>query len=156
VICIYTVTLSTRDGVPVFRQIGAALDEFAVRTGHAAAPLRRLVRNYIEEREPAVRAIFLASRQEELAGAAATHSQAIEALEQRERALTAHLSSPARELVQAGLFDLREIREHETRRRAFETLQDACTERLRLLEESRVLSPVAELIAVLVVCGDNE
>jgi hypothetical protein len=156
VICIYTITLSTRDGLPVFRQIGAALDGCQVRTGHAAAPLRRLIRNYLEAREPAVRAVFLASREQALAAEAATHAQALEALEQRERTIAAHLSSPTRELVQAGLFDRREIKEHETRRRAFETLQDACAERLRSLDESRVLSPIAELVAILVVCGDNE
>ncbi len=154
IVCVYTISLSTRTGASVYRHVMCAREPFegtgCVRTG---ADARRFSKAFLSEREPAVRAVVLAGHAHELAAAAATYTEALRRMNDREHAMAAALPSVARDLVQAGLFDRRAMRDLETRRRSFEGLLEASRARLADLAADAELVSAAELNAILIAPG---
>jgi hypothetical protein len=150
VFCVYTLSLCTPAGRAIYRQIACARKDFGENScGARVTHLRQLVRKVMKDHEPALRAAVLAAYAGELAAAASSHAQAIDALERRERAMSASLRSTARELVQLGLFDARGMKAIDARRRTAGALLQPAQERLRSLAGSRRLVTNIELTAIL-------
>jgi superfamily II DNA or RNA helicase len=153
-LCIYTISLCSPDGVVVHRRVACGHEAWATSTfQRQAASVRQLAEGFLRQREGAVRAAVLAAYAGELDAAATSRVAALDAMAQREHAMASARPSAARELVQAGLFDGRALRLLEARRLASATLLDASEDRLRSLAEARSLATTTELTAVLIVSG---
>jgi superfamily II DNA or RNA helicase len=151
-ICVYTLTLSTERGDPVHSEIAVVhepCDGLPAAPTQAAA--RRVVREFVEAREPAVRAALLVSKASPLAEVAVAHTDRLATLQRRERALLLPAPSTARALVQGGLFDARAVRALAARTRANAALLEASEERLESLATARALTTGIELVQVLLV-----
>jgi superfamily II DNA or RNA helicase len=153
-LCIYTISLCSPDGVVVHRRVACGHEAWATSIfQRQAASVRRLAEDFLRQREAAVRAAVLAAYAGELDAAATIREAALDAMAQREHAMAGARPAAARELVQAGLFDGRALRALEARRLVSATLLDASEDRLRSLAESRSLATTTELTAVLIVSG---
>jgi hypothetical protein len=153
-ICIYTLTLSTSRGNIVHTEIAVVHEPRGAGTCvRTPAETRHAVRTFLDLREPAVRAALLVSKAPSLADVAAAHRSALETRQARERALRGPASSAARDLVQAGLFDGRALREHAARQRAAATLIEASGERLDSLASAQTLTTAIDLSAILLAPG---
>ncbi len=150
-ICVYTLTLSTERGDAVHTELAAVHEPcdgpIDARTPAAS---RRVIREFVEAREPAVRAALLVSKESHLATVAASHGSRVEALQHRERALMLPTPADALELVQGGLFDRRALRAQADRTRAASALLEASEQRLESLASARTLTTVVELSAILI------
>lgn len=153
-ICVYTLTLSTERGDPVHTELavvhapcGAPID------ARTPAVSRRVIHEFVEAREPAVRAALLVSKASHLADVAASHRSRIAALHRRERALMAPASLDAQEPIQDGLFDRRALRAQAARTGAASALLEAAQDRLESLAASQTLTTAIELSAILI-AGD--
>ena len=150
-ICVYTLTLSTERGDAVHTEVAVVHEPCeALPAARTPAAARRLVREFVDAREPAVRAALVVSRASHLADIAAAHGATIEALQRRERALMLPAPSAARELVQSGLFDGRALRAKAVRTRAASALLEASEERLESLASAHALTTTVELSAILI------
>jgi superfamily II DNA or RNA helicase len=151
-ICVYALRLCTARGDIVHTEL-AVVHEPIVRMAHAPAPaaVRRLIREFVAAREPALRAALLAARQPGLEDFAKAYGFAADVLNRRERVLTLAAPSAARELVQGGLFDRRAERAQTARRRAASMLID----RLDAPAPGGRLTTAVQLSAVLVAIGST-
>ena len=152
-ICVYTVTLSTERGDAVHTELAVVHEpdkpDEALSVARTPAAARRAIREFMETREPAVRAALLVSMTSHLADVASAHATVVEASQRREHALM--LQGPAaRELVQSGLFDGRALRAHAARQRAAATLVEASEERLESLASERAVRTAVDLSAILI------
>ena len=144
-------TLSTERGDAVHTELVVVHEPCdALPAAPTQAAARRVVREFVEAREPAVRAALLVSKASHLADVAASHTSRVAALERRERALMLPAPSAAPALVQGGLFDGRAVRAQAARTRAAATLIEASEERLESLATARALTTSVELSAILI------
>lgn len=111
--------------------------------------MRQRVDALIPALTPAMQAAALNAAAAELADAAGFHHEAIEAGLRRERLLAAALPSAAKRLVQAGLFDRREILMEAARSAEAAALRDESRRHVAELERTRQLATVCELEAVI-------
>jgi ERCC4-related helicase len=150
-ICVYTLTLSTERGDAVHTEVAVVHEPCAAMpAAPAQAAARRVVREFIETREPAVRAALVLSKASHLAEVAVSHASKVAALQRRERALMLPAPSAAQGLVQGGLFDGRAVRAQAARTRAAAALVEASEERLESLATARALRTTVELSAILI------
>ena len=152
-ICVYTVTLSTERGDAVHTELAVVHEsdkpDEALSVARTPAAARRAIREFMETREPAVRAALLVRMTSHLADVASAHATVVEGSQRREHALM--LQGPAaRELVQSGLFDGRALRAHAARQRAAATLVEASEERLESLASERAVRTAVDLSAILI------
>jgi hypothetical protein len=153
-ICVYTLTLSTGRGDTVHTEAAVVHEPCdALPAARTPAAARRVVREFVDAREPAVRAALLASSASRLADVAASHGSRVEALERRQRALRPPSPPAQGELVQGGLFDARALLARAVHARAASALLEASEERLEALAAARALTTAVELAAILIVCG---
>ena len=150
-ICVYTLTLSTERGDAVHTEL-AVVHEPCGAPIDASSPAasRRVIHEFLEAREPAVRAALLVSRASHLADVAASHSSRIAALHRRERALMVPANLDAQEPVQNGLFDRRALRAQAARTGAASALLEAAQDRLESLAASQTLTTAVDLSAILI------
>lgn len=156
VICVYAIALVTRAGASVWRRVACAREAWpagaAIRT---AADARSLASAFLEGRETELRAGILAAHASEIEANARMHARALQSEEERERSMAEALPSAASELVQAGLFDRRALKELEARRVAAHALLDGTRIRMGALKKDRTLETIVELTAILFVPGDS-
>ncbi len=155
-ICVYTVTLSTERGDAVHTELAVVHEpdkpDEALSVARTPAAARRAIREFVETREPAVRAALLVSMTSHIADVASAHAAVVEGSQRREHALMLQAPS-ARELVQSGLFDGRALRAHAGRQRAAAALVEASEERLQSLASERTLRTAIDLSAILITEG---
>jgi superfamily II DNA or RNA helicase len=152
-VCIHSVSLAAGTGATKYRQLVCT---------HVTAPgdpaprssstVRRTVRTFIREHEPAIASAALAMHAGSLSSAAALHAAAVARLSRRDSSISAAVPSTARELVQVGLFDGRALQALGARRNATGTLLDSSRELTAATTRNSVLASRIELVAVLIVC----
>jgi superfamily II DNA or RNA helicase len=153
-ICVYTLTLSTERGDAVHTELAVVHEPCDALIGaRTPASARPVIREFLDAREPAVRAALLVSKTSDLTDIAASHSSVVDALQRRERALMLPAPSAARELVQGGLFDGRALRAQAARTRAASALLAASEERLESLASAQTLTTAIDLSAILIAFG---
>jgi superfamily II DNA or RNA helicase len=150
-VCIYVLSLAGDAGAAAHTQViavHAAGERF--RMPRTAAGVRRLVQGFIESRGMAMHEEVSGMFAGPAALVAAEIGRAVSSLQERERGLVAAMPSTARQLVQAGLFDQRALRESGARRRAAGARADVVARQLEMLAAARRLAFQLELRAVLV------
>ncbi len=148
---VYSVALRARDGSLVARHarcVWMAL-QGPDDGGWSPKVVRLRANAVIAELGPASRAAALKAAGIGMRQATACHRHCVDAGIRREQAIAAALPSTARRLVQSGLFDRRVLHAEAVRREIADALLEDSQARLRVLEQSRVLTTTCELEAVL-------
>jgi superfamily II DNA or RNA helicase len=152
--CIYTISLTTQSGEAFDRRVACVRQTWPARPSfRVSSEVRAIAARVLKEHGPELRDVALAAHAGSLAAAAATHARALDAMEQRERAIASALPSTARDLVQAGLFDRRALAALRAKQRVSGAFLEASEERLRSLTRTRELVTNADLTAVLIAGG---
>lgn len=129
--------------------LGVRLPVPPARVRRTAAALRDWAGAWVREVEPGVQEQLAAIRRDSLAAIAARHEEATSALERRDAAIAAAVPSASRELVQAGLFDRRALRDREIRRRGARELLEAAGMRRASRQSASHLTPRLRLLALI-------
>jgi superfamily II DNA or RNA helicase len=150
VTAVYSLILATSDGHLVHRDhmavtIPLPIDVDCRRTSDVRAAFSR----WSNTHEPAVRSAIEEATRPRLNDIRRMHALGVEALDRREAAMAATVSSGAQQIVQASLFDQRAIRRAAAKRRAAASLLDEAERRAGARSESRRLVLAVDLAAVL-------
>jgi superfamily II DNA or RNA helicase len=146
---LFSIRLAADDGWTAHREVAAVTIPCDVRLPHrSVAVIRAVAREWLRRFEPALRSAATSGAALRLEEAARKYADCQDALDRRERAMAAALSSAAQQIVQAGLFDHRALRHAAERRRATAALLDESKRRSSALETRRLM-PRVELVAVL-------
>ncbi|MEP6593609.1 MAG: helicase-related protein, partial [Acidobacteriota bacterium] len=148
---VYSVSLRAWDGSLVARHgccVGMAL-QGPDGGGRSSKAVGLSANTVIAELGPASRAAALKAADIGMRQAESFHRHCVDAGIRRERAIAAALPSTARRLVQSGLFDRRVLHAETVRREIADALLEDSQARLRVLEQSRLLTTTCVLEAVL-------
>ncbi len=146
---IYSISLRAEDDGIVARRLVCLGLEGPAPCERDAGTVRQYLELLVASQGPALRTAALAAAAAEMQAGAVVHQAAIEAGLRRERAIAAALPSPARRLVQAGLFERRLVQAEDVRQSVAAAVQEESRQRLRDLERTRVAVTTCDLNAVL-------